>query len=83
MVGKKNIEPRTAEKDTSDNETSPTYVPVKEKYMALWIPDPKATSCMMSGCTTKFNVFNRRHHCRECGWVYIFAFHFLIFIFVI
>lgn len=41
----------------------------KHKYTPLWIPDPKATSCMMAGCCTKFNVLNRRHHCRECGYV--------------
>ncbi|VDK67983.1 unnamed protein product [Litomosoides sigmodontis] len=41
----------------------------KHKYTPLWIPDPKATSCMMAGCSTKFNVLNRRHHCRECGYL--------------
>ncbi|MCP9265388.1 BMA-TAG-77 [Dirofilaria immitis] len=41
----------------------------KHKYTPLWIPDPKATSCMMAGCSTKFSVLNRRHHCRECGYL--------------
>ncbi|CAD5227081.1 unnamed protein product [Bursaphelenchus xylophilus] len=36
---------------------------------ALWIPDNKATKCLMAGCESKFSVVVRRHHCRNCGWL--------------
>uniref|UniRef100_A0A915PTU7 Uncharacterized protein n=1 Tax=Setaria digitata TaxID=48799 RepID=A0A915PTU7_9BILA len=60
-----------ASNNGSDHSVSSNYVPTngKYKYTPLWIPDPKATSCMMAGCSTKFNVLNRRHHCRECGYL--------------
>ncbi|XP_066922382.1 FYVE, RhoGEF and PH domain-containing protein 6-like [Clytia hemisphaerica] len=32
-----------------------------------WIPDSRVTMCQV--CTTQFNVYNRRHHCRGCGKV--------------
>lgn len=33
-----------------------------------WIPDNEAPACM--GCSTKFNLIVRRHHCRGCGQVF-------------
>ena len=32
-----------------------------------WIPDGRVTMCQV--CTSLFNVYNRRHHCRGCGKV--------------
>ncbi|KAJ1362885.1 hypothetical protein KIN20_022596 [Parelaphostrongylus tenuis] len=35
----------------------------------LWIPDDSSTKCLMEGCPTVFTFLNRRHHCRNCGWL--------------
>ncbi|KAH9492863.1 hypothetical protein Btru_024882 [Bulinus truncatus] len=35
------------------------------KVRPIWVPDYVATKCMV--CREKFNVVNRRHHCRSCG----------------
>lgn len=39
----------------------------KQRPAALWVPDDFTTHCMMDDCDHKFNVLNRRHHCRYCG----------------
>lgn len=36
-------------------------------HAAVWVPDTDAPKCM--GCSSKFTVINRRHHCRKCGAV--------------
>lgn len=36
-------------------------------HAAVWVPDTDAPKCM--GCSNKFTVINRRHHCRKCGAV--------------
>ncbi|KAH9255763.1 hypothetical protein BASA81_006157 [Batrachochytrium salamandrivorans] len=33
-----------------------------------WVPDEDRSKCF--GCSSKFTLFNRRHHCRACGEVF-------------
>ena len=34
-----------------------------------WVKDEDSPSCSQRGCQVKFNLFTRRHHCRQCGRV--------------
>ncbi|XP_051500905.1 pleckstrin homology domain-containing family F member 2-like [Myxocyprinus asiaticus] len=38
-----------------------------ENFAATWIPDMASAICMR--CSEHFNVTNRRHHCRRCGFI--------------
>ncbi|XP_052009970.1 pleckstrin homology domain-containing family F member 2-like [Xyrauchen texanus] len=38
-----------------------------ENFAATWIPDMASAICMR--CSECFNVTNRRHHCRRCGFI--------------
>lgn len=31
----------------------------------MWLPDSYFNSCYL--CDVRFDIFNRRHHCRNCG----------------
>ncbi|VDO80909.1 unnamed protein product [Heligmosomoides polygyrus] len=49
-----------------------TYVPEilrSDTVKPLWIPDDSSSKCLMEGCDTVFSFLNRRHHCRDCGWL--------------
>lgn len=35
----------------------------------VWLPDSISNECLMEGCSTEFSIINRRHHCRDCGWL--------------
>ncbi|MCP3964816.1 MAG: hypothetical protein GY750_08035 [Lentisphaerae bacterium] len=39
--------------------------PQKMKISRVWISDDESDNCQK--CETKFNFFNRKHHCRYCG----------------
>lgn len=37
-------------------------------HQSAWQTDAEATQCME--CRKKFGINRRKHHCRECGFVY-------------
>jgi hypothetical protein len=39
------------------------------EFSALWVADDETTMCMMEDCARRFTLFQRRHHCRKCGYV--------------
>jgi hypothetical protein len=38
------------------------------KENPVWIPDECFNECC--SCNTEFTTFNRRHHCRACGFIF-------------
>ncbi|CAI2178352.1 17807_t:CDS:2 [Funneliformis geosporum] len=35
-----------------------------------WVEDDEVSICQHSNCSVKFNLWNRRHHCRRCGNIF-------------
>jgi len=35
-----------------------------------WVEDDEVSICQQAGCSVKFNLWNRRHHCRRCGNIF-------------
>ncbi|KAI8806428.1 hypothetical protein BJ742DRAFT_816793 [Cladochytrium replicatum] len=35
-----------------------------------WVPDSSSSTCEHLGCTRKFSLLQRRHHCRRCGHLF-------------
>lgn len=46
----------------------PPELPPPRIFRPLWVDDAAAHACR--GCYSQFGVFNRRHHCRQCGHVF-------------
>lgn len=65
-----NLENPAAKKDILDafqkvKEMNPYKFTVDQIYAPVWVPDALVPKCMV--CDTPFTLFNRRHHCRNCG----------------
>jgi hypothetical protein len=45
-----------------------TTLPPDVSFRPPWQPDEQAGNC--TGCSAKFGLFKRRHHCRHCGRVF-------------
>ena len=43
-------------------------VPVVASSPCAWLPDKFANACL--SCRVPFTFFNRRHHCRCCGYIF-------------
>ncbi|KAI9865485.1 MAG: hypothetical protein M1824_002224 [Vezdaea acicularis] len=59
---------RVAEDDwlLSEGQGQATGPPTKQH----WKRDEECTTCHDPTCMKSFNLFERRHHCRRCGWVF-------------
>ncbi|KAI8360732.1 hypothetical protein EDC96DRAFT_513254 [Choanephora cucurbitarum] len=51
-----------------------THQDRKEKFVLKpsdqWQPDGEVSQCQHASCSTRFGVFQRKHHCRSCGHIY-------------
>ena len=47
------------------------HAPLAQPMVSHWVPDAAQKSCSATG--TSFSLFQRRHHCRVCGQLYIDA----------
>ncbi|CAB3406012.1 unnamed protein product [Caenorhabditis bovis] len=59
---------KMAEAGTSQGSRSLPKLPGGD-VKPVWLPDKMSNACLMQGCSTEFNLINRRHHCRDCGWL--------------
>uniref|UniRef100_UPI00398EFC66 FYVE, RhoGEF and PH domain-containing protein 6 isoform X3 n=1 Tax=Pristiophorus japonicus TaxID=55135 RepID=UPI00398EFC66 len=55
----------TASKSLEEEQDKPEPNTPLGTKAPIWIPDPRATMCMI--CTCDFTLTWRRHHCRACG----------------
>lgn len=52
--------------DKKRENSNPINIPRRKP--AIWIPNQKVDNCF--NCNSKFNFFNRKHHCRGCGRIF-------------
>lgn len=43
---------------------------IDERRIYKWVKDENVNNCY--NCGTKFNIINRKHHCRNCGKIFCF-----------
>ncbi|CAJ0842755.1 11392_t:CDS:2, partial [Entrophospora sp. SA101] len=42
----------------------------KDRLAKRWVEDDEVSTCQQPGCDVNFNLWNRRHHCRRCGYIF-------------
>ncbi|GEM10513.1 zinc finger, FYVE-type protein [Rhodotorula toruloides] len=57
----------------SSSDTGAAYVRGRMLPRSQWKPDDDAEHCADPDCSLKFDLINRRHHCRTCGDVFCAA----------
>jgi hypothetical protein len=58
--------------EAQGHQSRPTQLPTGAGLGARappWVPDTHVTACQLSSCGKKFSLFERKHHCRQCGKV--------------
>ena len=53
------------------DDTQSKTITIPARTPNVWVPDRKVSTCY--NCSTHFNLFRRRHHCRRCGRVFCYA----------
>ncbi|CAJ0644988.1 684_t:CDS:2 [Entrophospora sp. SA101] len=43
---------------------------IKHQSPKRWVEDDEVSTCQQPGCDVNFNLWNRRHHCRRCGYIF-------------
>ena len=53
--------------DKKNNKSTSMTIP--QRKPSIWIPNEKISKCF--NCKTEFTTWNRKHHCRSCGRIFV------------
>ncbi|OBA27846.1 hypothetical protein HANVADRAFT_51957 [Hanseniaspora valbyensis NRRL Y-1626] len=68
----KNLFHQTPSNPDLPQTTTASFITPKQESITIkhWVPDDLRNACF--DCAAKFNLFDRRHHCRHCGEIFCF-----------